>query len=168
MPKCSSSSSESFANCANIVSKVTIPSKPNVDEFVPLTASSSQDWIIDPADRTKLICQNPGLWNILSQYQVGSFVPIQSRGHVTGWFTVNDFYVDQSTAGASVNGNYDAVVLPIGLAMNFNKGDFVRFGIRTRSETDKVTAGCFFFPASSPKNEAGRDIPSFILTMMKR
>lgn len=168
MPKCSSSSSDSFANFANIVSKVQIPSKPNNKEYVPLTACSSQDWTIDPLDATKLICQNPGTWHILSQYQVGSFIAGESFNYVDGWFMINDFYVDQSSAGCSVSGRFESKILPIALVANFGKGDFIRLGIKTKTEATTVTAGCFFLPISDPRNSLGYDIPSFILTMMKR
>lgn len=168
MPHKCCAPTESFANCCNVVTTVNAPTAYNVNEFMPLSLTSSQDWTIDPSDNTKLICQNPGMWNIMAQYQCGSLTTTQCQ--ISGWYFVNGFYQDQSIAVNSLQATYHTSVLAIGLAYNFNKGDFIQLGIRVKT-TDTASPpqqGCFALQANNPLNTSGYNIPSLILTMAKR
>ena len=130
-------------NYSNTISKIQSPSLPNVNEYIHLSEVDTPDWTIDPKDNTKYVCQNPGAWQILTQYQMVNIIPTTSSGveaQIAGWFNVNGVDIPNSDATGCVPNKNGKNVLAIAYNNYFNKGDYVKFGIRSISSDGNLNA----------------------------
>ena len=123
--------SKKFKNYANVCGLSPAPSKPNVNEFMILDTSDTIDWVIKGS---KMICKNPGLWQITMLYQLSGLgidtenaAPLNSVVCLDGWMSINGVNVSDSTS--SVNnqiGSYN--VMPAYITYEFKKNDYIEFG----------------------------------------
>lgn len=119
---------------ANIISKYTFPKAPNTNEYLCLSSSDSDSWVVSGKD---LICKKAGTWQLTSQYQLVSINSVESglNARLTGWFNLNGKDVKNSAASSYASEVDGTAVLTIAWAYTFKKGDKVRFGIRSDSNT---------------------------------
>jgi phage gp45-like len=107
----------------------------NTNQYIHLDKISSNEWVIDPADDTQIICMNSGAWQFIIKYDIDTSNNnnMDSSGSmVYGWITVNgivetDSYSNKSFAIAGTN----AFILVYYKALN--QGDVIQFGIRTNN-----------------------------------
>lgn len=151
----------SLSNFSNPFSLRTAPTRPNENQTVPITNIDTKDWIIGP--NGSLICQNPGVWNVLSQYQLVNIRPVKNcaNAEIDGWFIVNGQNVTFSDATSSACQLNSKNVLAIGLEQAFNQGDRLEFGIRSSSNL------CLNAVVKSYTASTGIVAPSLIISMNK-
>jgi hypothetical protein len=129
-----------FSHYSNVLGTEAAPKIPRQNEFVPLNTTDTADWTINPLDNTQLVCQNPGTWNIISQYQIvyrDTGLP-DEESTISGWFNLNGEDVAATDAAQSCSQVNPKSVLAIALVLNFQKGDIVRFGVRGSSASAKI------------------------------
>lgn len=124
-----------FQNCSNPISISSSPTRSNENQFVPIDKVDSLDWVISRSDTTALVCNNPGVWNIILQYQLFGRKPVESAFNSTliGWFNINNEDVQFSAATQDTHVIGSSNVLVIAYSSAFKKGDEVRAGIRSVS-----------------------------------
>lgn len=159
----SSEITKRFRNFANAGSKTDAPKQVNRNETVSIDFIDTHDWTIDPKTGG-LRNENPGSWNILSQYQLCNIKPVKDAQdtQIDGWFIVNGKVIDLSDATSTATNKNVKNVLVISLNYTFKKGDVVEFGIRSSSRDKKLNANVCHFVAPS-KVVA----PSIIVTASK-
>ncbi len=159
---------KSYSNYANIFSNITAPVNVNTNEFFPFTETDSKDWKIDYADRSVLICKNPGVWMFTVQFQVVGTVPQSSFTDVPfidGWFVINGVPVYNTDATAS--GALGVLnVLTIAHAYKYEKGDILQIGIRSSSTATPPVLGVQCI-ANTNSGTTNVNAPSIILTGVK-
>lgn len=149
------------SNFANLISLQSFPATANTNNFVPLDSVDTKDWTVSG---NTLTCNNSGIWNIVSQYQIVGINDISSgaNGTLEGWFNINNFDIPDSAAIGYVSKAGGSVVLTIGYAHKFNKGDVLRFGVRSDSIDGNLNIGC-----KAVATKSGVRAPSFICTLTK-
>ncbi len=154
----------SFSGYSNTISFIPAPTRPNENQFVPLSDVDTNDWSISKSDTTELVCNNSGVWNLLLQYQIIGQIPVSDARDATiiGWLNINGVDVSNSAATQYAARPDANNVLAIGFSYNFNAGDIVKFGIRSQS-----TDGNLNVIIQGSDTSAGIQAPSFILTMTK-
>jgi hypothetical protein len=113
---------------ANPFSITQVPSKVNNNEYVKIDAIDTPSWVIG-SDPTELICVENGKWNILVQYQL--FALKDGIAVFNGFFNVNGVDVTNSDGEQDTSYAGEASVLAIGYSNYYNKGDKVKFGVRS-------------------------------------
>jgi hypothetical protein len=152
-----------YKGYSNIYSTTTTPSIPNQNEFVPIDGVDTPDWTVLSNDTTVLVCNNPGTWSVLVQYQMVNLIPRPIAQHIDGWFVVNDVAVVGSDATGSATGPGDKNVLVIALNQTFENGDRLQLGIRSTTDIANYnTIGCVAYQAPS-----GVLAPSVILSLIQ-
>ena len=114
---------------------------------------------------TKLVCQNPGTWNFIAQYQLVCYETSVDKAlsQVDGWVKLNGVNVQNSDATNSVNNVGGVNVLCIGYIVELKLNDTVEWGIRTSQySSEKVLCGIESYLART-----GITAPSIILTINK-
>jgi hypothetical protein len=158
--------SSHMSSHANVYSVATLPKQANTNEFVTLTVPDTDSWDLSRNDT--LMCRNPGTWQLTSQYQMVGFSATNSALDATidGWFEKNGVTVKDSGASGYVSRQGASNVLTIAHAAKFEKGDKIRFGIRSntlnKQMTDNVNAGILSHLGSNGVSE-----PSMIITLLK-
>jgi hypothetical protein len=150
-----------FANYANVISLVDLPTKPNKNELVVISSQDTNDFSVDG---TKLIVKNPGKWLVLNQYQLYSYQKQLSGadGFLDGWFRANGVNIPNSDATTSSSVLSGVNVLPIAFALNAQLGDVLEFGIRCSSQNNEVSSGMKQYIA-----QTNIRAPSTIITLLK-
>jgi hypothetical protein len=100
----------------------------NNNEYVKIDAIDTPSWVIG-SDPTELICVENGKWNILVQYQL--FALKDGIAVFNGFFNVNGVDVTNSDGEQDTSYAGEASVLAIGYSNYYNKGDKVKFGVRS-------------------------------------
>jgi hypothetical protein len=152
----------SFSNFSNPFSLLTAPTRPNQNQTVPITNIDTHDWTI--AHDGALVCQNPGVWSVLSQYQLVNIHAVKDcdDAQIDGWFIVNNQHVTFSDATSTACQLNSKNVLAIGLEQAFNVGDRLEFGIRSSSDH------CLNAVVKSYTAPTGIVAPSLIVSLSKR
>lgn len=146
---------------ANVVSNINFPSTINENELVPLSSIDTKSWsILDNC----LICNYPGVWQIISQYQVVGINSVNSGDDATieGWFNINLKDVENSAATGYVSKAGGSMVLTIALTYKFEKDDVLIFGVRSNSTNGNLNIACI-----NSISNSGVNVPSFIATLSK-
>lgn len=152
-------------NCvgyANIASTLSFPKNPNQNEYVEFDIVDTPDFSLNGSH---IICNNPGNWNLIAQYQLVNFQENieQSGSEIDGWVRLNGVDITDSDATNSVNNVGGVNVLCISVCLSLNQNDSVEWGIRSSSyDTSRVVCGIKSYIANS-----GIVAPSIILTAQK-
>lgn len=150
-----------FKNYANLYSTINGPLLPNTNETLNINNTDTNDFeLLDG----KVICRNPGKWNILSQYQCFGYADstVGAQGQIDGWFKLNGINVADSDATWSCNLKDEVGVLAIGGIYDLAYGDELEIGVRSSSLNGCLNAGVAGFMTPT-----GIRAPSIILTAFK-
>jgi hypothetical protein len=150
-------------NHCNIISHATAPSKPNQNQFVTLDSASTSDWTVE---KKELVCNNAGVWQLTVQYQVLNINSVDTGldARLIGWFNVNGKNIKDSSAVSYASKRDETAVLTLALSFEFQKGDKVKFGVRSESDTDPTKLNIVI---SDVSNGSGVLAPSLIVTALK-
>ena len=153
-----------FQNFCNPFTVAAAPTRPNENQFVPWSKVDTTDWEISESDTNALVCKNPGIWNIIIQYQLLGRRPVANAidATIVGWVNVNNVNVPNSAATQYAARPGANNVLVIAIAARFNIGDEVRLGVRSNS-----TDGDLNTDIDSYLTSAGIFAPSAIVTATK-
>jgi hypothetical protein len=113
---------------ANPYSVTTAPSKANTNEYIKIDVVDTPSWTIG-SDPSELVCVENGKWNILAQYQLVAIKDGPAK--INGFFNVNGLDIADSDAEQDISYKGQSSVLAIGYSQYYNKGDKVKFGIRS-------------------------------------
>ena len=150
-----------FKDYANLYSTITYPKKVNENEYLAMTNVDTSDFTIN-GDR--IICNNPGIWSIMSQYEmycINSSI-IGQNAQMDVWVNVNGIDIRFSNASANVLLKGETNVICLSGNLLFNKGDYIKVGIRSSSLDSKLNTECIGWTSSS-----GVYNPSIIVTAYK-
>lgn len=118
---------------SNSISNTQAPLQLNMNEYIKIDSIDTPSWVIG-ADPTELVCVENGKWNWIVQYQL---IAIKNGlAALNGFINVNgvdDINSDAESTTTVINQNN---VLGIGYSKYFNKGDKIRFGIRSSNGDD--------------------------------
>lgn len=142
----------------NIVGNTQSPVKSNTNEFVKFDFEDTDEWLIDSSDHTVLVCNDPGTWEFLAQYQLVAVGDGLAKLH--GWVNYNGKNVEYSDAyGSSLVAGNDSVLV-IAYSGDFKVGDKIKWGIHSSDVTKLVI--------NSGKSPSGLIYPAIILTAFKK
>jgi len=138
-------------------------SKPNVNEFVHFSAIDTPDWKINPKDNRELICQNPGIWYLCSQYQVTGLKNVDNnvlpKPSLIGWFNLNNIDLENTAAISNEREIGGTNVLTICYLENFKIGDIIKCGLYSISPNNNIYMGI-----TQEITRNNLNCPSFIFT----
>ena len=153
-----------YKNYINSFSNISCPSSPNNNEFVKFEYIDNPDFTLNPNDNSQLICNNPGKWFLLPQFQtfVVNDSDYSSNSQIDCWVVLNGVPIYGDDAGfVNINKN-EAGVFPLGFVGNFKKGDFIQYGVRSTSLDGNLNIILYNIPTST-----GVNCPSVILSGFK-
>jgi len=143
---------------ANPYSTTTSPSKVNTNEYIKIDAIDTPSWVIG-SDPHELICVENGKWNILVQYQLVALK--DGKATLNGFFNVNGVDVPDSDSEQDSSYAGEASVLVIGYSTYYNKGDKVKFGVRSSNPDGSSELRLV---VKDIKESTGINAPSVIIT----
>lgn len=144
---------------ANITSNTLAPMRLNTNEYISLDAIDTPSWAISKNNSTELECIEDGKWNFVAQYQLLALQ--DGQGFLDGFINVNGIDVTDSDAEQSTSFKGETSVLAIGYSAYFNKGDRVKFGLRS---SNKDGSGVLRTVVSNIQAPTGLNAPSVIIT----
>lgn len=150
-----------FKNYANLFSTKSYPLKVNQNEYIEITDTDTNDFVLEG---DKVICMNPGFWAITSQYQIYAYnnSDVGKNSEIDVWVNLNDIDIRFSNASSSILCKNELNVLCLVGTLYFEKGDYIKVGIRSTSLDQKFNAGVISYIAPS-----GILAPSIITTAYK-
>ena len=150
-----------FKDYANFYSTLTYPKNVNENEYLTITNVDTPDFTLDV---DKIICNNPGIWSIMSQYQMYCLnsSTIGQNAQIDVWANVNGIDIRFSNASANVVLKGQTNVICLSGNLLFNKGDYIKIGIRSSSLDGILNTQCIGWTSSS-----GVYVPSIIGTAHK-
>ena len=150
-----------FKNYTNLISNINYPSLPNRNEFIKFTNTDNSDFTLN---NTRIVCNNPGTWNFIAQYQAYSYktTNLGINSELDGWVSLNGVNIENSDASWSSTLLNELGVLTIGTIIELKVGDYVEFGVRSSSLDNNLNIGIinYLTPTSITA-------PSIILTTYK-
>jgi hypothetical protein len=153
-----------FKNYSNPYATAAAPTRANENQFVPLENVDTPDFSVSVSDTTALVCNNPGVWNIVLQYQLVGRRPTEVALDATlvGWFNINGKDVQNSAATQYAARPGANNVLVVSLTSELNAGDEVRSGVRSVSSDGELNVDIRGY-----QTPAGVYAPSLIITANK-
>lgn len=150
---------------ANVFSTVKIPSKSNVNQFMVIDNIDTSDWKLNG---THVHCRNPGVWNIILQYQmvnVSTVADSIKNCYLSGFVNINGSNVPYSSATGYVARVGSKNVLTIAFTHKFKCNDYFKVGIRSDNndlDPNKLNVVCQSYVGITDILD-----PSIIITMTK-
>jgi len=162
---------DGYQNLANVVSLFKTPEDDPVTpaevkklEAVPLVSTDSLDWDISK-DFLTLICENPGIWHVVSTYQLKSLDTV-GIGKIEAFYRVNSLDLMNTSNTATVLTPLNTLedptqrtIITTSIVRKFNKGDRLQFMVIGENNTNKKTS------EYGPVNLV---VSSLLTTMMRR
>ena len=150
-----------FKDYANFYSTLTYPKNVNQNEYLTITNVDTPDFTLDG---DKIVCNNPGIWSIISQYQMYCLnsSTIGQNAQIDVWINVNGVDIRFSNASANILLKGQTNVICLSGNLLFNKGDNIKVGIRSSSLDGILNTECIGWTSSS-----GIYVPSIIGTAYK-
>lgn len=150
-----------YKNFANLFSTNNYPSKVNNNEYVSMTNIDTNDFTLDG---NKIICNNPGIWSVLSQSQLYCYnnSTVGLNGQIDIFGSLNGIPYPVGDSSTSVTTKNEFNVLCFGGIVQLKKNDYLEIGIRSSSLDNNINAGIIGFTSSS-----GIYCPSFITSAYK-
>ena len=143
----------------NVTSITNAPTRANTNEYIQLQSINSPYWIINPGNKTELICRLKTNWQFVVQYELinNSNTDLSiADSRVSGWIELSESASNSFDPITDSNSNTNVYIansnkqLVFSTAYNFNVGDRLRFGIRSSSLNVQCKSVTDIFGAPAP------------------
>jgi len=132
--------SNTFSNSLSIISDNQSPLKPNTNEFIYFNKTETNDFYIDPKDKSKVICNNPGTWFIFPQFQLTCLrdSKFAANSQYDSWISKNGVVPTGVDYSVNMTKKNETNLMTSIFVFTLNKGDYIQFGSRSSSLDDEL------------------------------